>query len=130
MLTYVHPLTAALVLLFTAYVASLGIRARNDRRRAAGLLSRHARFAPWAYALLLASWVFGVATTWTLRPELDLGASHHFRVGLALVVAFTGSFISSRWIRHPAVRAIHPWFGVAGLLLAAAQVFFGLQITP
>lgn len=130
MLTYVHPLTAALVLLMTAYVASLGIRARNDRRRARELLTRHARLAPWAYGLIVASWIVGVGTTWLLRPELELGESQHFRVGLALVAAFSASALSSRWMRLPAARSIHPWFGVAGVLLAAAQIFFGLQITP
>lgn len=130
MLTYVHPLTAGVILLLTAYVASLGIRARNDRRRARELLTRHARLAPWAYGLILASWIFGVGTTWLLRPELELGESQHFRVGLALVAAFSGSALSSRWMRLPAVRSFHPWFGVAGVLLAAAQIFFGLQITP
>jgi len=130
MLTYVHPLTAAVVLLLTAYVAALGIRARNDRRRARELLRRHAALAPWAYGLIVASWIAGVGTTWLLRPELDLGESQHFRVGLALVAALTASTVSSRWMRRPAVRSIHPWFGVAAVLLAAAQIFFGLQITP
>ncbi len=130
MLTYLHPLTAALVLAFAAYVASLGIRARNDRRRAGELLRRHAQLAPWVYALILASWLGGVATTWLLRPELELAASQHFRVGVALVAAFSASALSSRWMRMPAVRSIHPWFGVIGILLAAAQIFFGLQITP
>jgi hypothetical protein len=65
-----------------------------------------------------------------LRPELELGDSQHFRLGIALLAAFSASAVSSRWMRLPAVRSIHPWFGVAGLLLAAAQIFFGLQITP
>lgn len=130
MLTYLHPLTAASILALTVYVASIGIRSRNDRRRARELLQRHARLAPWAYGLILFSWLGGVATTWALRPELELGESQHFRVGIALVAALTASAVSSRWIRYPAVRALHPWFGVAAMLLAAAQVFFGLQITP
>ena len=130
MLTYLHPLTAALVLLLTVYVASLGIRSRTDRRRARELLERHARLAPWAYGLILFSWLAGVVTTWGLRPQLELGESQHFRVGLALLVALSASVLSSRWMRSPRVRAIHPWFGVAAMLLAAAQVFFGLQIMP
>lgn len=130
MLTYLHPLTAAAVLLLLAHVASLGIRARNDPRRAPQLLRRHARLAPWVYGLILATWLAGLATTWLLRPELDLAGSQHFRVGLALVAALSASALSSRWIRFAAVRAIHPWFGVLGVLLAVAQIFFGLQITP
>lgn len=130
MLTYLHPLSAAAVLLLLAYVASLGIRARNDRRRARELLRRHARLAPWVYGLILVTWITGLLTTWLLRPELELAGSQHFRVGLALVAVLSASALSARWIRLPSVRAIHPWFGVLGILLAVAQIFFGLQITP
>jgi len=130
MLTYLHPLTAGLVLLLLGYVASLGIRARNDRRRARELLADHARWAPYAYWLVVASWLLGVATTWGLRPELELGESQHFRVGVALVGVLSLSALSSRWLRFASVRTIHPWFGVLSVLLAVAQIFFGLQITP
>jgi hypothetical protein len=82
------------------------------------------------YTLIVASWLAGVVTTWTLRPELELGGSQHFRVGLALVFVLSLSALSSRWLRNPSVRAIHPWFGVLGILLSVAQIFFGLQITP
>lgn len=130
MLTYLHPITAGATLLFVACVASLGIRARSDRRRAAALLRRHARLAPWAYGLVLASWAAGIVTTWQLRPDLEIGGSQHFRVGVAMVAAFSASTLTSRWMHLARVRALHPWMGVAGLLLAAAQVFFGLQIMP
>ena len=130
MLAYLHPATAGLTLALLAYVGSLGLRARNDRRQARRLLQRHAQLAPIAYALVLASWLAGLLSTWVLRRDLELGASTHLRVGLALVLALSGGALSSRWMRRPDIRAIHPWFGVAAILLAAAQVFFGLQITP
>ncbi len=128
MFSYIHPILAAAVLALFGYVASLGIRSRNDRRGAAGLLRSHARIAPWMYGLVLATWVAGLATTWWFRPERALAASGHFRAAVALAILLSASALSSRWMRHPAVRSLHPWFGAIALLVAAAQVFLGLQI--
>ncbi len=130
MLRYVHPLSAALAVVLLGYVGSLGLRARSNRRRAGEYLARHARLAPLLYILILATWVGGVLSTWLLRADLDLAASVHFRCGCASVLALSGGALSSRWMHFPALRAAHPWFGAAAMLLAAAQVFFGLQITP
>jgi len=129
-LAYVHPVTAGLTVALLVYVGSLGLRARNDRRYGRQLLARHARLAPLMYALALASWAGGVLSTWLLRHDLELTASAHFRIGCALLSALSAGAVSSRWMRRPAVRFLHPWFGAAAMLLAAAQVFFGLQITP
>jgi len=127
---YIHPIIGGLAIALLAYVGSLGLRARNDRHRAPQLLARHARLAPWVYGFILGSWLAGFVSTWWLRHDLELGASPHLRIGAALVVTLSGSALSARWIRRPQMRAIHPWFGAAAMLLAAAQVFFGLQITP
>lgn len=129
-LAYIHPVTAGLTVALLAYVGSLGVRARTDRRHARAYLQRHARLAPIMYALILVSWVAGFLSTWWLRHDLELATSTHLQIGVALVAAVSAGALSSRWIGHPAGRAIHPWFGVAAMLLAAAQVFFGLQITP
>jgi uncharacterized membrane protein YbjE (DUF340 family) len=132
MLAYVHPIIGALTIALLAYVGSLGLRARNDRRRAQQLLAQHARLAPWMYGFIIASWIGGFVSTWLLRHDLELGASTHLRIGVALVVAVSGSALTSWAMRRPQVqvRAIHPWLGAAAMLLAAAQVFFGLQMTP
>jgi hypothetical protein len=112
------------------YVGSLGLRARGNRRHAVAYLARHARLAPFMYALLLATWVGGVLSTWLVRPDLELAASVHFRCGLAIVLALSAGALTARGMHHAELRAAHPWFGAAAILLAAAQVFFGLQITP
>jgi len=118
------------VLVGRGYTGSLGVRARNDRRHARELLRRHAATAPMMYWLMVVIWAGGLVSTWQLRNDLRLAASPHFRIGLALVAALTGSAITARNMRRPQWRAVHPWFGAAAMLLAAAQVFFGLQITP
>ncbi len=130
MLPYVHPVTGTVIIVLLGYVGSLGLRARNDRRHAREYLQRHARFGPIVYVLVVASWVGGFTSTWLLRHDLELGASTHLRIGGALVLALSAGTMTSRWMTRPAMRELHPWFGIAALLLAAAQVFFGLQITP
>ncbi len=82
------------------------------------------------YVMALTSWAAGFLSTWLLRHDLELAASAHFRIGTALTIVLTGGALSSRWMDRAAVRAVHPWLGAAAMLLAAAQVFFGLQITP
>lgn len=129
-LAYVHPVAGGLTLALLGYVGSLGLRARNDRRRAPALLRRHARLAPVMYGFVSASWIAGFTSTWLLRHDLHPGASMHLRIGAALVLALSGGFVTSHFMRRPRARAMHPWFGVAAMLLAAAQVFFGLQLTP
>lgn len=128
--TYIHPVVGGIVIAGLLYVASLGLRARNDRRRAAMLLDRHSRLAPVMYALALISWLGGVASTWWWRRDLELFTSAHFRIGCAMTACLTAGWFTSLLIRQPWSRSLHPWFGVAAVLLAAAQVFFGLQITP
>ncbi len=128
MISYVHPFVAALVLTLLCYVASLAIRSRNDRRSAPALLRRHAHLAHWTYGLMVATWAGGLLTMWWFRPDRALASSGHFRGGVAMVVLLSVSAFSSRWMERPAVRSLHPWFGATALLVAAAQVFLGLQI--
>ncbi len=130
MLAYVHPVAGAVIVALLGYVGSLGLRARNDRRHAREYLQRHARLGPIMYALMLLSWGGGLLSTWRLRRDLDLAASTHFRIGVAIVIALTAGWLTSRRMRRAEIRALHPWLGAAAILLAAAQVFFGLQITP
>ncbi len=130
MLAYVHPVAGALIVAVLGYVGSLGLRARNDRRHARQYLQRHARLGPIMYTLMLLTWSGGVLSTWLVRRDLDLAASTHFRIGVAIVLALTASWLTSRAMRRTEIRALHPWLGAAAMLLAAAQVFFGLQITP
>jgi hypothetical protein len=130
MLSYVHPFIAAIVLALLAYVASLGLRARNDRRNRAMWLRRHARIAPWMFGAVAATWAAGVATVWATRPPAELATSAHFRVGVALVVVLGAGALSARRMNVRWVRNLHPWFGVVAILLAAVQVVFGLQLLP
>lgn len=129
-LTYLHPVSGGLVIAFVVWAGTLGLRARNQPRRARTLLQQHARWAPWAYAACVLAWLGGVGTTWLLRPELELAQSPHFQLGVAMVALLSGSTLTSRWPQHAWAREAHPWLGAAALLVGAAQIFFGLQLTP
>jgi len=128
MLAYAHPVGGALTIALLGYVGSLALRARSDRRHDRKFLARHARFARILYGTILAAWASGVLCTWLLRRDLVVTESGHFRLGSALVVVLSGSALSSRWMTKSSIRAVHPWLGAAAMLMAAAQVFFGLQI--
>jgi hypothetical protein len=129
LLAFVHPAFALATLVLLAYVASVGLRSRE--RGQASLRPRHARLAPLAYGLVLANLVLGLASTWRLRPDLELASTAHLRIGVAIAGLLSGAALLSRWLPDgPRARVIHPLLGLAALLLACLQVFFGLGLLP
>ena len=127
---YAHPLFAAVALGFWFYAGSLGLRSRVAwPRERAELLRRHRSVAPLADAGVALAFASGGLAVSLGRPDLELGSTVHFRLGCTLVVLAATLALSSRWMHLPWVRLLHPWCGAAALLCAAAQVFFGLQIT-
>lgn len=130
-MAYLHPIAGAAALLFLVYVGLLGFNARTRPRQRAGLLARHARLAPWVYVAVLAVWIGGAYSSAFLRPDLSFASSLHFRLGCTSAALLTASALSAQWMyRYPWVRELHPWFGAAAVLLAAAQAVTGLRITP
>ena len=132
MAAYVHPAAGVLVLGLLLYVASLGIRSRGRARNRGRLLATHARVAPLALALVALSWVGGIASTVALRDDLALADSSHFKTGTALLAVMLANYWTSRRALAGSddARELHVWLGVAATLLATAQAFTGLRITP
>lgn len=130
-MVYLHPIAGVAALLFLVYVGLLGFNARNRSRQRAALLARHARLAPYVYALVLLVWIGGAFSSAFLRSDLAFAQSFHFRLGCASAALLTGSALSAQWMnRYPWARSLHPWFGAGAVLLAAAQAVTGLRITP
>lgn len=127
---YVHPVVGVTVVALLYYVGWMGLRSRTDHRHRARLLATHARLGPFLFGLMLASWAGGLLSTWLWRSDLHLFGTTHLRIGTVLMLAMTGAWLTSWRMRTAVVRTVHPWLGAAAMLLAAAQVFFGLQITP
>ena len=69
---YLHPLLALATVGLLGQAAVLGLRSRQVRRGASVLRGRHARLAPYAYALVVASWLLGAASVWWGRDDLDM----------------------------------------------------------
>lgn len=126
-LAFAHPVCAILALGFLAYVASLGLRARE--RGGAALRPRHARLAPWAFAAIAANFALGLLSTWLWRRDLELASGAHFWLGGAICAVLAAAALLSRRIASsPGARSAHPALGMLALLLAALQVFFGLSL--
>lgn len=126
---FVHPATALLAIAFLVFVASLGLRSRE--RDGAHLRPRHARLAPWALAAMASTLVFGAASTWLWRPDLELAEGWHFRLGVAATVLLAvAAFLSRSIATDETVRRLHPLLGLLAVLAAVVQVFFGLGLLP
>ncbi len=132
MLVYVHPVLGAAALALLLYAAWQGIGARGRPRNRARKLAAHSAIAPWAFAAVLLTWVAGGLSTHFLRGDIDFAETNHFGLGSTLVTLLGLSLVSSRRMLRGSVNAreVHVWIGVAAVLVAAAQAFTGLRITP
>lgn len=129
LIAFIHPILALIVLVFTAIVASFGLRARE--RHGARFRRTHRRLAPYAYGLMLGNLGVGVLSTWQLRPDLELAGSAHFRLALLIVLLLTIAALLSRRIgTSDTARLLHPILGLIVLLLAGLQIFFGMTLLP
>lgn len=131
-MTYLHPISGALVLALLVYVGSLGLSLRTARRGRAAVAARHARWARLAYIGVLLSWLAGALSVALARHDLGFAASLHFRSATVLVLLLTGSALTARAIErgHASARDWHPWLGGAAVLLAAAHAVAGLRMMP
>ncbi len=122
-----------IVVALLLYTGSLGIHSRRRRqRRRDAMLARHARIAPYCWALVLFAWLAGAWSSSYLRDDLSFAASNHFWLGTALLAVLSAGLLASRFALRgsSAARELHVWLGVAALLLAVAQVVSGLRIGP
>jgi hypothetical protein len=129
-MTYLHPISGALVLALLVYVGSLGLSLRTARRNRAALAARHARWARVAYIGVMLSWLAGLLSVGLGRHDLSLAASLHFRSATLLALLLTGSALTGRAIErgNTNARDWHPWLGGAAVLLAAAHAVAGLRM--
>ncbi len=131
-MVYLHPLLGAAVVALLLYVGSLGIRSRGRSRARGRLLASHSRIAPLCFALVALVWAAGCLSTVFLRDDLSLAESTHFAIGTSLLAVMGAGFWTSRLALSGGenAREVHVWLGVAAVLLAVAQAFTGLRITP
>jgi hypothetical protein len=129
LLSWFHPLAAAVTLALALRGAALGLGGRGVGTRAARDRAAHAALMPWVYGLMFANWVGGLGSVAWLRDDLDLATSGHFLLGSAIMALMTAAALLSRRVAVDArARLIHPWIGAAALLCCGVQVFLGLQL--
>lgn len=125
--SYVHPVSAFAAVALLLWVGSLGLRSRERGGRA--LRPVHARFAPWAALAVWSSLLAGLASARWLRSDLDGSFTAHGWIGVGLSLLIAASRLSSRRLAGaPRLRTAHAAVGLAALLLASLQVFFGLPL--
>ncbi|HWP66545.1 MAG TPA: DUF4079 family protein [Candidatus Limnocylindria bacterium] len=125
---WLHPALGLAAVWQLVRAARRGLDVRRRVQPTRGL--PHPVLARRAWWFVAGNWVLGLLTVRFFRPELDLAASTHFQAGTAVLVLLTlAGLVSRRIDADPRLRRLHPAIGAAALLLAAVQVFLGLQLT-
>jgi Protein of unknown function (DUF4079) len=126
-----HPLFGLLTIVFSVWVMSRGLRARSGGKPASAARRAHRRWAPWAFAAMVAAAVSGSASTVWLRPDLTLGETWHLAVGWsAVAVMGVAGLLTRAFTRRPSLRAVHPWLGIVAVVLALVQGLLGIELLP
>ena len=130
-MAFLHPVLGALTIVFSVWIMARGLTARQGGKSATNARRFHKRWAPWAFCAMLASGLTGTASTLLLRPDLTLGETNHLVVGwTAIGLMGAGGLLTRAFTRNPWLRSVHPWIGVAAVLLALAQGVIGIQLLP
>jgi hypothetical protein len=128
---FVHPVIGAVTIVFSIWVMSRGLVARQGRKQSTAARRFHKRWAPWALGGMVASGVTGLGSTVLLRPDLTVGETLHLEVGL-LGIGLMGvaGLLTRSFSRDPRVRTVHPWIGVASVIAAVVQGLLGIELLP
>ena len=63
--------------------------------------------------------------------DLELGETRHLVVGwTAIALMGIGGLLTRAFTRNPWLRSVHPWIGIAAVVLALAQGVLGIELLP
>lgn len=128
---FVHPAIGTVTLLFSMWILSRGLVAQRGIKASTVARRRHKRWAPWAFAAMVASGVSGAASTLWLRPDLTLGETWHLVVGLgSITVMGVAGLLTRAFTRDPRLRKVHPLIGILSVALGVLQGILGIQLLP
>lgn len=126
-----HPVLGALTIAFSVWIMARGLTARQGGKSATRARRFHKRWAPWAFVAMVLSGLTGMASTVWLRPDLELGETRHLVVGwTAIGLMGAGGLLTRAFTRNPSLRSIHPWIGIAAVVLALVQGVLGIELLP
>jgi len=130
-MAYVHPILGLLSVLLMCWVALNGLRSRHKARYALKARRLHHRVAPWIYLLWAITLAVGWASTTWIRSDIHAGSTKHFVAAWASLVVFgIAALLSLRVPQAPWARRIHPWFGIAGVVIALTLAALGMTLLP
>lgn len=131
-MAFLHPLLGTLTVLFSIWILSRGLAARQGGKHAHKARRLHARWAWWALWGMVASLVSGLVSTVALRPELTLDDTvWHTALGFAVVGLMAVAAVLTRYFtKDPRLRAVHPWIGIAAVIGGIAQAIVGIELLP
>jgi hypothetical protein len=130
-MAFVHPAIGALTILFSAWIMTRGLVARQGVKESTKARRFHKKWAPWAFAGMVLSGITGLLSTLLLRPDLTLGETWHLVLGLTSIGLMGAAGLLTRsFTRDPRLRTVHPWIGVAAVVVAAVQGIVGIELLP
>lgn len=128
---FVHPAIGTLVILYSVWIMSRGLVARQGGKHAHQARRTHAKWAWYAlYGMILAA-LTGIGSTLLLRPDLQLGETWHLALGLVCVALMGLAALLTRYFtKNAQLRKVHPWIGIAAVVLGIAQAIVGIELLP
>ncbi len=130
-MAFVHPVIGTLVILYSLWIMSRGLKARQGGRGAHQARRTHKRWAMYAMVGMVAALASGMASTVWLRPDLTLGETWHLALGWSVVGTMAIAAVLTRYFtRSERLRQLHPWIGIASVVGGIAQAIVGIELLP
>jgi cytochrome bd-type quinol oxidase subunit 2 len=128
---FVHPALGAAVILYSVWIMSRGLAARQGGKGAHQARRTHKKWAWYALWGMVLAALTGIGSTLWLRPDLELGETWHLAIGLVCVGLMGLAALLTRYFTHNAqLRQVHPWIGIAAVVLGIAQAIVGIELLP
>lgn len=130
-MSYLHPLVGTLTIALLLWVGTQGLRSRHKARYAPAARRAHAKFAPAALWACIAVAIAGPVSVVLTREDLELVDSWHFWFGWLVALLMVSAWFTSRRLHQdPRFKQLHPYFGIAAMLLAIFGAMLGFGMLP
>lgn len=130
-LVYLHPALGLIALCLLVWAATAGFRARHVAPYAAGSRALHRRLGPTVAGLFVVAAALGIASTIWLRDDLDPASTWHALAGGVGVTLMAALYLLGRQVRRRSwAKRVHPWVGIAAILVGAAIFVLGVGLLP
>ncbi|MEN0065382.1 MAG: DUF4079 family protein [Myxococcota bacterium] len=130
-MAFVHPVIGTVAILFTIWIGSRGITARQGTKGAHQARRIHRKYAVYALIAMVVASITGTASTVWLRDDLSLGDTWHLAIGWVIVGLMGVSALLTRYFtKSPVLRSVHPLLGMLAVAAAVLQAIIGIELLP